>query len=157
MWAGEMNVKDREHSQHGSDWWPYEQTAYYLDGALRCGYLNQSKQLLAMARHNIETVITNARPDGSLVPGILPNDTPIMAIFLRMVLEEYENTGDPRILNAMEQHYLSFYGDEKNYSALPETLFSDRTVLNVEILCRLAEETGGKGIPGVTVANGLGF
>lgn len=144
MWAGEMNVKDREYSQYGSDWWPYEQTAYYLDGALRCGYLNRSEKLIELAQRNIDSVLNNARGDGSLTPGLLPNDTPIMAIFLRMVLEEYENTKDSKILKAMEQHYLSFYGDEKNYSALPNTLFSDRTVLNVEILCRLAEETRQK-------------
>ncbi len=35
MWAGEMNVKDREHSQHTSDGWPHEQAAYDLDRALR--------------------------------------------------------------------------------------------------------------------------
>jgi len=144
MWAGEMNFRGREYSQYGSDWWPYEQTAYYLDGALRCGYLNQSQRLIQRVRENVKTVIDNVRDDGSLVPRILPNNTPIMAIFLRMVLEEYENTRDDKILYAMQRHYLSFYGDEKNYSELPNTSFSDRTVLNVEILCRLAEETGQK-------------
>lgn len=142
MWAADMNVRGREHAQYGSDWWPYEQTAYYLDGALRCGYLNRSQGLIQRVRQNVDAVIDNARENGSLVPRRLPGDTPIMAIFLRMVLEEFENTGERKLLSAMERHYMSFYGDERNYAELPVTSFSDRTVLNVEILCRLAEETG---------------
>lgn len=54
MWAGEMNFRDREYSEYGSDWWPYEQTAYYLDGALRCGYLNRSKPLIERVRRNVD-------------------------------------------------------------------------------------------------------
>ncbi|MCF7975632.1 MAG: hypothetical protein K9N55_17580 [Phycisphaerae bacterium] len=97
--------------EFGSDWWPYEQTAYYLDGALRCGYLNRSDRLIHLARRNLWTVLGHTRADGSLVPKTLSADTPIMAIFFHMALEEYENTQDVNILTAIERHYRALPGD----------------------------------------------
>jgi len=142
MWTDEMDVRNREYSADGSDWWPYEQTAYYLDGALRVAYLTDDGKLLRKVRGNIASVIARQRNDGSLVPAMLGVDTPIMPIFLRMVLEEYENTRKPKLLAAMERHYRAFYGSDESFGRLPDTTFADRTVLSVEVLCRLAAETG---------------
>ena len=39
------------------EWWPYEQTAYYLDGAFRLGLLLNDEELLEKARSNMVYVM----------------------------------------------------------------------------------------------------
>jgi len=56
MWTEDMDFRDREFPG-GSEWWPYEQTALYLDGALRCGYMIESEELIRRAEENILYVI----------------------------------------------------------------------------------------------------
>ena len=43
LWAGNIT---REAEERGSDWWRYEQTAYYTDGLLRLGYLLNDQSLI---------------------------------------------------------------------------------------------------------------
>lgn len=142
MWTEQMNVRDREYAQNGSDWWPYEQTAYYLIGALRCGYLINSKPLLERAHKNIQAVIENPKEAGRLGPANVENDSWPMVVMMRMLFEEYANTQDPQLLEAIIGHYNTMYPADEPYSA-PENLegFDRRTFLHIEHLCSLSEIT----------------
>ena len=73
MWTKHMDYTDREFPG-GSGWWPYEQTGYYLDGALRCGYLNNSDELIIRVKENINHVINNADEEGTLHAGSVADD-----------------------------------------------------------------------------------
>ena len=43
LWAGELS---RDSESRGSDWWRYEQTAYYLDGLTRLGYILEDQEFI---------------------------------------------------------------------------------------------------------------
>ena len=148
MWADSLNVKEREFSQYGSDWWPYEQTAYYLDGALRAAYLLEDKELLASVRKSIDAVLANPKPDGRLGSRNVDNDAWPMVILMRMLIEEYENSRDPKLLAAIECHYSVLYPDQDKLPEMKLSGFEQRLVLHVENLCNLARLTGKKGYAG---------
>jgi hypothetical protein len=38
-------------------WWPYEQTAYWIDGALKCGYLAGRDDLYQQALEEVEFAV----------------------------------------------------------------------------------------------------
>ncbi|MBO5419622.1 MAG: glycoside hydrolase family 127 protein [Bacteroidales bacterium] len=188
LWAG---VLDRDSETRGSDWWRYEQTAYYLDGLTRVGYLIDDREFLDLWQENIEYVLANplpATPEGNLQDeidrlvedfskwidfdaqvsedpkaravvedvmgqinrraavavearpeGRLGSETEFgawpFAVFFRAVQAYYEATGDPRIPEALEKHFLS-------YSA--KALSLDRFVVNVEGLLWTYSITGNE-------------
>ena len=142
MWAAPLDVKDRQFSQFGTDWWPYEQTAYYVDGALRCAYLMRDEALLAAARRSLDAVVGHPKANGRLGPANVDNDSWPMVVFMRALLEEYENTGERKLLDAIEHHYAAIYPDKDRLPALKLTGFNQRSVLHAENLCRLAKLTG---------------
>ncbi len=142
MWADKLRVKERENPQYGSDWWPYEQTAYYLDGALRCAYLTANQTLLESVRKSIDYVVDHPKQDGRLGTPMIDDDSWPMVVFMRALLEEYENTSDAKLLAAIEGHYAAVYPDKAKLPAPKPGEFSQRTTLHVENLCRLARLTG---------------
>lgn len=113
-------------------WWPYEQTAYWLDGALKCGYLCGDETVYNMALEEIETAIDNAAPDGLIDPeSMREKDRWPHAVFFRAVIAQYEITGDARYLNALIRHYIS----------TPHPMGWDRDVTGVETLVYLYQQT----------------
>ena len=143
MWAARLNVKDREYNKYGENWWPYEQTAYYLDGALRCAYLMQDTNLLGHVSQQIESVLANVKKDGRLGTLNVDNDKWPMVVLMRMLLAEYEISRDAKLLAAIERHYEAIYPDQAplpNFSK--SSGFNIRQVLHVENLCHLALLTG---------------
>lgn len=141
MWTGPMDVKDREFGQFGSGWWPYEQTGYYLDGALRCGYINQSTEMLEKVRKNIRYVLNHADADGTLRADKIEDDWWPMVVFMRILFEEYKNTQDPELLAAIQKHYRAVYSKEASFPQIDKLDFNARALLHVEHLCSLAEIT----------------
>lgn len=135
MWAG-----PRIPMTHGEPWWPYEQTAYWIDGLVRCGYLLGDSELIKRATKQINHVLKHASKDGYLGPKSCKN--PMHAgrwshmIFFRAMIAHYYATGDERIVPALEKHYLS---DTATHSG-------HRDVCNVEIMCWLFQVTGNKAI-----------
>lgn len=59
LWAGELS---RDSESRGSDWWRYEQTAYYLDGLVRLGHLIDDQKLLDVWQENIDYVLAHPQP-----------------------------------------------------------------------------------------------
>ena len=121
LWAGELK---RDSESRGADWWRYEQTAYYLDGIARLGFITGDGKLRGVWQENLEYVLAHpqSEPQGRLGAAGRSMAWPF-AVFFRALKASYEATGDPRIPEALEKHYLSYAPDE---------LSDRRHVVNVE-------------------------
>ena len=85
-----------------ADWWPYEQTAYWIDGALKCGTLVNDTSLYHQALEEIDFAIDNAAPDGFIGPdSFREKDRWPYTVFFRAVLAQYEISADARYLDAL--------------------------------------------------------
>lgn len=116
-----------------SSWWPYEQTGYWIDGALKCGYLVGDSDLYRQALEEVDFALDHAAPDGFIGPEMLRDkDRWPHAVFFRAVLSQYEISGDERYLEALIRHYRS----------TPHPMGWDRDVTGVEILLQLYQESG---------------
>ncbi|MCE5277121.1 MAG: beta-L-arabinofuranosidase domain-containing protein [Planctomycetaceae bacterium] len=142
LWAELLDNGKRQYPQYGEAWWPYEQSAYYLDGALRCGHYLGSSALLGRVRESVEHILKHRKSGGRLGPLNVEADAWPMVIFTRMLLEEYESSGDGRVIDALQGHYAAVYGDGSDLETMKLIGFAQRPVLHVENLCRLAELTG---------------
>ena len=124
----------QEEDTEGSyaDWWPYEQTAYWIDGALKCGYLIGDAALYQSALEEVDFAIDHAAADGFIGPDSLrTRDRWPHAVFFRAVLAQYEITQDEHYLGALIRHYRS----------TPHPMGWDRDVTGVEILLQLYQES----------------
>jgi hypothetical protein len=123
-----LNVRDP-----GMAWWPYEQTAYRLEGALKAGFLTGDQATYHMALDEIDYAIEHAAPDGFIGPDMFrsQNRWPY-AVFFRAVLAQYAISGDKRYLEALTRHYRS----------MPHPMLFGRDVTGAEILLALYAETG---------------
>ena len=146
MWAGSIsNVyfeEDLPYSRRVAAprdeiWWPYEQSAYMLDGMVRLSQLVDAPQLRDEFRRNLEFCIANQAEDGDLFKAYSksPSQWP-MVVFFRAALAYYEETGDERVKKAFIRHYAG----KKNVPQDRE----DRDVLNVEGMLKVAEWTGDR-------------
>jgi len=119
-----------------ADWWPYEQTAYWVDGMIRCGLLLQDEFLISKAKEQIDFVLDNPDVDGYLGPNHLkdPDDNnrwPHM-VFFRALMAYHAATKDDRVVPRLTNHYLS--------GSAPHTYW--RNVCNVEPILWVYEKTG---------------
>jgi len=114
-------------------WWPYEQTAYWVDGALKTGFLAGDESVYAMARSVVDQAIEQAAPDGFIGPDMFrdQNRWPY-TIFFRAVLAQYAITGEQHYIDALIRHY----------HAVPHPMNFGRDVAGAEILLALYAETG---------------
>lgn len=92
-------------------WWPYEQGAYYLDGALRLSQLVEAPALREEFVRNLDWVLEHADSDGRLGNaygdfGSADVEWP-MAVFFRAALAYMRETGDRRVIDAFVRHYRS--------------------------------------------------
>lgn len=117
----------------GMAWWPYEQTAYWVDGALKTGFLAGDESVYAMARSVIDQAIQQAAPDGFIGPDMFrtQNRWPY-TIFFRAVLAQYAISGDRHYIDALIRHYHS----------TPHPMNFGRDVAGAEILLALYAVTG---------------
>lgn len=118
-------------------WWPYEQTAYWVDGALKAGYLSGDEEVYAKARGVIDQAVEHAAPDGFIGPDRFRerNRWPY-TVFFRAVLAQYHISGDRHYLEALLRHYHS----------TPHPMKFGRDVAGAEILLLLYAETGQAGL-----------
>lgn len=121
LWAGDIA---RERGKHGSDWWRYEQTAYYSDGLIRLGYLLDDEQMYGRVEDGIHYSLAKVDSlgifgsrwhveDGDDRYHVWPQ-----AVFFRAIQAYYEAKGDETILPALERHFLgmpvSMLGSSRN-------------------------------------------
>ena len=122
----------------GAPWWPYEQTAYWVDGLTRCAILLDDPHLLQRARRQMTYVLDHADADGYLGPRSCKKPMPAgrwsHMIFFRALLAWYHHQPDPRIPRALIRHYLGAPTDHSGH----------RDVCNIEILCWLYRHSGDR-------------
>ena len=106
LWDGEI-VRNTE--TYGSDWWRYEQTAYYTDGLLRLAYLLDNPELTAKAEAGIKYTLSNPDSKGRLPHGTFKKASMWpMAVFWRAIKAYYDRTHHKTIPEILERHYLSY-------------------------------------------------
>ena len=123
-WAGEETAES---------WWPWEQKAYWLDGATRLAVVLQDEELMAQVRTTIDYTLTHAAADGYLGPKFFADPKgdfhrwPHALLFrgLSALSDANFPQGTERndIVAAMQKHYLS---DKASYGA------PTRNVINIE-------------------------
>ncbi len=64
-WAGNLEMSRNPH-YWGSDWWRFEQSAYYVDGFSRLGYVLGDAELMAKGKANVDYVLDHPLPP---IPG----------------------------------------------------------------------------------------
>lgn len=132
-WGSNPFMRTKKGVSYGF-WVPYEQTAYYYDGMLRCGLICNDSTLLAPSRAAIYNSINQAKNNN----GVIGAEISIgemrrwpHAVFFRAFMAEYESTYNPIVLEALEQHY---HNDTVK--------FVGRDLCNIEILTWLYHTTG---------------
>ncbi|WEK37848.1 MAG: glycoside hydrolase family 127 protein [Candidatus Pseudobacter hemicellulosilyticus] len=123
LWAGSIERQ----GEHGDNWWRYEQTAYYSDGLLRLGYLLNDTGFINKARTGIYHTIAHAQPTKRLGSDQFPTQWPF-AVYFRVLQAEYLATGDQRLIDALQAHFLTY---------TPEQLGKEpgklkRSIINIE-------------------------
>lgn len=106
LWDGEIV---RNTDTYGSDWWRYEQTAYYTDGLLRLAYLLDDEGLAKKAEAGIIYTLTHADSTGRLPHATFKKASMWpMAVFWRAMKAYYDKTHDENIPKILEKHYLTY-------------------------------------------------
>jgi hypothetical protein len=109
-------------------WWPYEQTAYYIDGVHRLGLLLNDETLIRKAKAQTQYVLDHINPETGRV------STPLSdkwwrwpyANFFRNYMTDFNETGDTTIVRALERHYLTFQAGD---------FADDLELANLEEIC----------------------
>jgi hypothetical protein len=94
-------------------WWPYEQSAYLLDGLLRLGLLLDDPGKIALFEENLKYMLSHPNKNGLL--GHCYNDSPSewpMAVFFRAACVYHEATGNARVKEAFHTHYSNLTADD---------------------------------------------
>ena len=97
LWVGEL---ERDSESRGADWWRYEQTAYYLDGLTRLGLLLDDAHLLAIARENIDWVLSHPLP---AKPGVPYTQADVDSLLKRGARFSAEVSADPKAQAMVER------------------------------------------------------
>ena len=109
-------------------WWPYEQTAYYIDGVHRLGLLLDDDSLIQKAGVQTRYVLDHIDPKTGRVSTKLSDKWwrwPY-ANFFRNYMTDFRETGDTAIVRALEKHYLTFKAAD---------FADDLELANVEEIC----------------------
>jgi hypothetical protein len=137
-WGMPFKKVDYPDNTFTDDWWPYEQTGYWLDGAISAAFLVNNRKLINRAVSRIDTVLDSQAGDGYLGPDQLRNPEKqnrwAHAVFFRALRTYYSVTKDERILTALIRHYTSKTSSHSE----------GREVVNAEIMLWLYGITGDK-------------
>ncbi len=124
------------HREVYAAWWPYEQTGYWIDGMIRCGYLLNDDFLIQKALQSVNYVLDHPAEDGYLGPDFMRdpagNNRWPHAVFFRALMAHHSATADERVAPALARHYRS--------ETAPHTLW--RNVCNVEEILWAYAQTG---------------
>ena len=140
-WAGQEIGQDNLYPGGGRFWYSWEQSAYWIVGAYRCGKLIDDARLMQRAMTPITYTMANPKDGWFLGPQKLldqQNSEPGRwpdCIFFRALMACSEGTNDPSILAAMQKHYLS---DASTYQVGPfgtDDIQRDRTAIESILYC----------------------
>ena len=121
-------------------WEDFEQTGYWADGALRCGYLIDDPELTQRVKEWIDFQIDHPKEDGFIGPefhNLWPH-----VVFFRVIMAEYSRNPSPKIIKALSNHYKNAARSQTLIkTGGPEWDFNERTMLHIEMLCWLYQQT----------------
>lgn len=121
-------------------WEDFEQTGYWADGALRCGYLIDDPELTQRVKEWVDFQIDHPKEDGFIGPE-LHNLWPHV-VFFRVIMAEYSKNPSPKIIKALSNHYKNAARSQTLIkTGGPEWDFNERTMLHIEMLCWLYQQT----------------
>jgi len=134
-WQGlELNGQSEE-------WWPWEQKAYWIDGATRLALVTGDERLLRRVHEPIDFTLAHQRPEGYLGPEVIRNPEGNFhrwphTLFFRGLAADAD-AGDAAhrnaVVEAMHKHYLA---DMAGYGV------PVRNITNVEDMLWCYERTG---------------
>ena len=138
VYNGDDEPKDCEGEEFWKSgmWWPYEQTAYQLDGMMRVAQFIEAPELEATVKRNLEWVYAHANPtNGDLFASLSasPSQWPLV-VFFRAAMAYAEKTGD---WNPLVKAFAANYAGKKEVRAD----WKDRDLLNVEGMLKVMEFT----------------
>lgn len=146
LWDGEI-VRNTE--SYGSDWWRYEQTAYYTDGLIRLGYLLDDTELVKKAEKGIEYTLYNADNNGQLphTKFGFASYWPLCVYF--RALEAYAQHHDEvNVAEILDKHYSGLNQEQlevwRNIISVEGMLWTYGKTGNKELL-KMAEEAWNAG------------
>lgn len=117
-------------------WTSYEQTAYALDGQIKCAVLLKDKEWTEKIAGKIERALCEIDSDGYIGPKELKDPSTINrwphVVFFRAVQTYYDYTDDKSVVKKISDHYLK----------KPVDYAYGRNALNVEIMLWAYEKTG---------------
>lgn len=125
--------------EEGPSWWPWEQRAYWIDGATRLAIVMRDTALFQKTQVPIQFTLQHAQENGYLGPAFFENPVgdehrwPQMIFFRSLMACAEAGVGPAGIPEAMLQHYLK---DPADY-ALPE-----RNITNLETMLWCYGQTG---------------
>lgn len=130
-WGREPFLRNRNGVMSGF-WVPYEQTAYFYDGMLRCGLILDEPGLLAKARSVIYKTIHDASKVGVMNPVLAEGEMRRWphAVFFRALMAEYEATKNENIIAALHQHFMN-----------DTIVYEGRDLINIETVAWLYQIT----------------
>lgn len=128
-------------NQNSRFWWPFEQTAYHIDGYVRAAILLGDEEMITKAADMIYPALESADENGYIGHKRIKeaNDNCEYwphVVFFRACLALYSYNHDKKIISALTAHYLG-NPDTEAYSKI-------RNVYNVEIMLALYDITGDK-------------
>lgn len=128
-----------------SNWWPYEQSAYWVDSLVRTAALLDDPALYEKVREQVDCALEQADP--YIGPDIIRGQGPCYrwphAVFFRALTALWSKTGDEKYLDAMYRHYKA---DDFEYG-------TDRNVMALESMMRVAYEKGDEALLDKAIAH----
>lgn len=130
-------------SEQGESWWPWEQKAYWVDGATRLALVTQNQALLQKVQAIVNYTLQHQGSNGYLGPKMFedPNGDehrwPQTVFFRSLTATADAHVGAPEIAAAMRRHYLN---DKADYGV------SERNITNVESILWCYGHTGDPGL-----------
>ena len=132
-------------------WVPFEQTAYYLDGAVNLGNLLDDKELKEKTDKIIYDTFKNIDSDHYIGPTFLKDTNPTLrwqhTVFFRAVIAKYYENKDIKLIKKIEEHYLN---DKALY-------VKNRNVTNIEIMLLVYEITKNKALLELAIKSYKGY
>ena len=115
-------------------WWPYEQSAYWIDGIVRTAGLLEDEELYHKVKKQIDTAL--GTDDTFIGPVEFKKNERCfrwpMAVLSRALYARWSLTGDEYYLIRLRDHYLNDSADYSGY----------RDIVNIETMFRLYEYFG---------------
>ena len=111
---------DRASRSQNSDWWAYEQQAYWFDGLIQLAYILNDPKLTSLADEFVTKALAGQTADGYM--GGWPNhpyqntdigDVYVQGQLFNALISYYEATQDPRIIPALQKGLLHIYANCK--------------------------------------------